>query len=106
LRYNKLMKLRHTFLFLLPFAAFAAGPDQKCQEMVEIKFDQRGTYKDRPYDFARLGEYLVWSGEGVPHKVINTKDKTECLLGWPHIRAIKKFKHHDLLFTMGTICMS
>lgn len=81
-------------------------PELTCKTMEEIKFDKPGIYKKKikdevieyHYDWARLGDYIVWSGEDVPHKIINTKKKTECVLDYPNVRSIKKFKDYDLLF--------
>jgi len=89
------MKALFPLIFILCSLAIA---DDKCKAIDEIKFDQHGTWKDYSYDWAKLGDYVVWNGENVPNKVINTKEKTECLLGYPNVRSIKKFKHHDLLF--------
>lgn len=81
-------------------------PDLTCKSMEEIKFDKPGVYKKKVkgevieynYDWARLGDYIVWSGEDVPNKIINVKKKNECELDYPNVRSIKKFKDHDLLF--------
>ncbi|WPU66597.1 hypothetical protein [Peredibacter starrii] len=81
-------------------------PELTCKTMEEIKFDRPGVYKKKVkvevvefnYDWARLGDYVVWNGEDVPNKIINTKKKTECEIEYPNVRSIKKFKDYDLLF--------
>jgi hypothetical protein len=91
--------MRFLFPFLLFNLAWATqDTDLTCKNIVEIKFDQHGSYKDYNYDWAKLGDFIVWAGENVPQKVINSKDKTECVLGYPNIRSVKKFKDFDLLF--------
>ncbi|WP_408095591.1 hypothetical protein ACJVC5_11165 [Peredibacter sp. HCB2-198] len=81
-------------------------PELSCKAMEEIKFERPGIFKKKikdeivefNYDWAQLGDYLVWNGEDVPNKIINTKKKTECEIEYPNVRSIKKFKDHDLLF--------
>lgn len=85
-------------LMLLLLMAVNPDPDLLCKNLVDIKFDQPGTYQEQNFDWAQVGDFKVWSGEGIPHKVINTKARTECELGYPHVRSIKKFESLDLLF--------
>ena len=81
-------------------------PELTCKNMEEIKFDKPGIYKKKikdevveyHYDWASLGEYVVWSGEDVPNKIIDTVKKTECVIDYPNVRSMKKFKDYDLLF--------
>ncbi|MFP5386243.1 MAG: hypothetical protein ACLGHN_09200 [Bacteriovoracia bacterium] len=85
-------------ILFLNLAWSAPDPDLICKNIIEIKFDQHGSYKDYSYDWAQLGDYVVWDGENVPQKVINKKEKSECQLSYSNIRSIKKFKDYDLLF--------
>jgi hypothetical protein len=99
-------------LFLLLTTAVPAikpipvDPELTCKNMEVINFDRPGVYQKKikglvhefNYDWAQIGDYQVWSGEDVPHKIINTKEKSECEISYPHVRSLKKFKDFDLLF--------